>query len=158
MASSALDDLGMIDQTGVLDRNKIRRACAAARNEINTQKKVTQPPISIYFDGCKDKTLIIEGKGRTQSKRMVNEEHITILQEPSSKYLGHVSSSSGAAENICTEILDFLHSNIVDISQIKAIGCDGTAVNTGKKGGVVALMERELKRPLQWVICLLHMN
>lgn len=158
VASAVLDDLGMIAETGVIDRNKIRRARTAARSKMQTQDKVTEPPISIYFDGRKDKTLTTEGKGRTQRKRTINEEHITILQEPSSSYLGHVCPSSGTAESICREILVFLNSNFVDTSKIKAIGCDGTSVNTGKKGGVVALMERELKRPLQWVICMLHMN
>lgn len=39
-----------------------------------------------------------------------------------------------------------------------AIGCDGTNVNTGKYGGIIRLLEKNLQRPLQWVICLLHMN
>lgn len=79
VASPVLDYLGMIDQTGITDRNKIRRECATARPEIQTQEKVTQPPIRINFDDRKDISLITEGKGRTQRKRMVNKEHITIF-------------------------------------------------------------------------------
>lgn len=88
----------------------------------------------------------------------MNEERITILQDPSSKYLGYISPFSGTAHSICIEILDILNSNMVDTSQIKAIGRDETAVSTGKMVGVVALMERKLKRPLQLVICLVPMN
>ena len=39
-----------------------------------------------------------------------------------------------------------------------AIGCDGTNVNTGTKGGVIKLFESRLKRPLHWFICMLHAN
>ncbi|KAK4881795.1 hypothetical protein RN001_005114 [Aquatica leii] len=39
-----------------------------------------------------------------------------------------------------------------------AIGCDGTVTNTGKYGGVIRLLEKRLHRPLQWIICLLHLN
>ncbi|GBN95724.1 hypothetical protein AVEN_81446-1, partial [Araneus ventricosus] len=41
---------------------------------------------------------------------------------------------------------------------LKVIGCDGTNVNTGLKGGIIRLMELDLNRPLQWCICLLHTN
>lgn len=38
------------------------------------------------------------------------------------------------------------------------IGCDGTAVNTGNKNGIIAILEKHLNRPLQWFVCLLHCN
>ncbi|CAH1104420.1 unnamed protein product [Psylliodes chrysocephalus] len=41
-------------------------------------------------------------------------------------------------------------------SDLIAIGCDGTAVNTGSKGGVIRLLALHLKRPLQWLKCQLH--
>lgn len=44
------------------------------------------------------------------------------------------------------------------LAHLICIGCDGTNVNTGIKGGVIRLIELELKRPLQWFICQLHGN
>jgi hypothetical protein len=41
---------------------------------------------------------------------------------------------------------------------IRAIGADGTAVNTGCKNGVISLIEKDLNRPLQWIICMFHLN
>ena len=38
------------------------------------------------------------------------------------------------------------------------VGCDGTNVNTGVSSGAIRLLEIELKRPLQWFICMLHIN
>lgn len=39
-----------------------------------------------------------------------------------------------------------------------AIGCDGTNINVRKYGGIIRLLEKRLNKPLQWIICLLHMN
>ncbi|GBN96906.1 hypothetical protein AVEN_76274-1, partial [Araneus ventricosus] len=38
------------------------------------------------------------------------------------------------------------------------VGCNVTIVNTGYNGGVIYLLEREMARPLQWVVCQLHSN
>jgi len=39
---------------------------------------------------------------------------------------------------------------------LMAIGCDETNVNTGATGGVIRLLEQQFRRPLQWLVCLLH--
>ena len=36
--------------------------------------------------------------------------------------------------------------------------CDGTAVNTGRVSGVIKRIEMFLEMPVQWIICLLHLN
>ena len=51
-----------------------------------------------------------------------------------------------------------LDSKEISIGEVTAIGCDGTAVNTGRNGGVIKLLEEHLDKPLQWIICLLHTN
>ena len=47
------------------------------------------------------------------------------------------------------------------INMIKAVGhvgCDGTAVNTGIRGGIIRLLEVALNRPLQWFVYQFHAN
>ena len=39
-----------------------------------------------------------------------------------------------------------------------SVGCDGTNVNTGWRNGVITLLEKKLRRPLQHAVCLLHIN
>lgn len=46
----------------LLTVTKIRRTPIRERTEIQAQEKVIQPPINIYFDGRKGKTLTTEGK------------------------------------------------------------------------------------------------
>ena len=45
-----------------------------------------------------------------------------------------------------------------DLLQLKAIGCDGLAVNNGYIRRVICLIELPLSRPLQWFVRMLHAN
>ena len=54
--------------------------------------------------------------------------------------------------------MEFLHYNNFDLNDVVAIGCDGTAVNTGCKREVIRLLEEKLEKPLHWLVCLLHAN
>lgn len=91
-----------------------------------------QDYICISFDGRKDKTFIQEDDRR----RLTVEEHITILKEPGSKYLGHISLKSGNAKNIAAKLFNFFVNNSISLTKIVAVGCDGTATNTGVKAGI----------------------
>ncbi|GBM71590.1 hypothetical protein AVEN_212941-1 [Araneus ventricosus] len=46
----------------------------------------------------------------------------------------------------------------MSLQNLSVIGCDGTNVNTGWKGGVIRLLETYVGRQLQWNICMLHAN
>jgi hypothetical protein len=54
--------------------------------------------------------------------------------------------------------VDFLKKKNINTDTLQAVGCDATVVNTGRKGGIVRLAEERIGRPLQWLICLLHIN
>ena len=60
--------------------------------------------------------------------------------------------------SVMSSIMDFIADNVVDTSNIVAVGCDGTVINTWQTGGVIRLMEQKLEKPLQWLICQLHAN
>ena len=113
----------------------------------------------LYFDSRKDKTLIhvTEQHGR-RHQRTIREKHISIVSELESRYLDHVTPSSGKATEIASEILDLLSKKSVDTKQIVAIACDLTAVNTDINGGVFRLLKKSFNKPIHWFICLLHIN
>ena len=133
---------------------KQRRALQSSDSALAS--KSTQ---DLYFDSRKDKALIqvtkLDGKRHQQT---IREEHISIVNEPESKYFDHVTPGSGKAKDIASEILSLLNKTSVDTKQIVAIVCDSTAVNTGIKRGVVRLLEKLFKKPIQWFICLLHID
>ena len=45
-----------------------------------------------------------------------------------------------------------LHERKIDLSHLKAIRCDKTAVNTGHIGGVIRSLELHKSQPLQWFV------
>lgn len=147
--------VGEKDEGIIIDRHKIRRARKRVRQELQENLLVEEPLESIYFDGRKDSTKVKDASGHLQ---LVTEEHISLIQEPGAHYIGHFTPDTGTSKCIASTIMDFFSSKEVDTSKVVAIGCDGTAVNTGMKGGVIRLIEEKLGRPVHWFVCLLHAN
>lgn len=91
-------------------------------------------------------------------RKLKKEEHISLVQEPGGQYMGHLIPKSGKGSEIAKIIMCYLDNKNLDSEQFIAIGCDGTATNTGWKNGVIRNIEVRMGRPLQWFICLLHFN
>jgi len=86
------------------------------------------------------------------------EEHVCLLQEPDSVYLGHITPNTGSSANIVEAMCDYFAENDISLGSLIAVGCNGTAVNTRKHGGIIRLLELHVKHPLQWFICMFHFN
>lgn len=160
IVSAAFQDLGVInndDKSLVVDRHKLRRA------RQKTRRKVLNPKIStfvgLFFDGRKDQTLVQTNvNGKTKNVKKL-EEHITLINEPGSNFMGHIAISlAGTAANITNKILNFIDKNKIVTKDWCAIGCDGTNCNTGWKSGIIRCIELKLKKQMQWIVCLLHAN
>lgn len=159
IASSVLEDIGVISETDtslVIDRHKIRREKSRTRKELQQSQLDLDELHGIYFDGRKDHTLVIEKIGSKQFRRTIKEEHYSIIKEPGSDYLSHVSPNSSSAKDITASIVSCLTERGVSLEFLDVVGCDGTNTNTGWKGGAIRQLEVHLGRPLQWAICLLH--
>lgn len=59
---------------------------------------------------------------------------------------------SGTAFHIEEAIWNFLVENQVDVTKLRVVGTDGTNVNTGNKRGIIALLEGDLEKALQWAM------
>ena len=69
----------------------------------------------------------------------------------------HVTPDDGSARSIADEIANcIVATNSLDT--LPGVVCDGTAVNTGRVSDVIKRLELFLERPLQWIVCLLHLN
>lgn len=93
IASSALECYGIVSEdntSNVIDRSKVRRAIKTVeRNLNNVEDRIVVK--RLYFDGRKDRTKTYQDK----RVKIVVEEHISLVNEPGSGYLGHVSPPSG---------------------------------------------------------------
>ena len=139
-----------------MHRERVLRRGVHATTDAENMKNVNFK--SLYFDGERDVTLVNLKDGDKYYKKKIQEEHISILCEPNSKYIGHFTPSSGSALSIHQGIIKFLMENNTNLDSISAIGCDGTNVNTGTKGGIIRLLEKSLRRPLHWFVCMLMAN
>ena len=131
IVSVALDDIEG-KNANVIDKNKVTKEKQKSRKQYMDSNENANI-ISLYFDGRKDRTLLMEELETKRTRREVIEEHITVLVEPGStgRYLGHFSPSSGTAKNIANSLMEFCKDKQIDINKIQAIGCDGTNTNVG---------------------------
>ena len=96
----------------------------------------------------KDQTLINEKKKDTYHKRSIIKEHITIISELECNYFGDVSVAQGTSKCISKAIWDFFENKECSTNSIRAIGCDGAAVNCGTNGVIMRLLEIYIGKPL----------
>lgn len=160
VATAVLQDFGLVtskDKSLVIDKNKVRRARETVRHDMQ-EKTLCHNVEGIYFDGRKDKTLEILKKDNRYHRTISVKEHISLICEPGSLYLGHITPKSGTGKAIADSIMDFCLSTDLKLDKIICIGCDGTVTNTGWKGGAIRHIELKLNRPLQWFVCQLHAN
>ncbi|GBL91729.1 hypothetical protein AVEN_71369-1 [Araneus ventricosus] len=90
-------------------------------------------------------------------RKVIIEEHVSLVKEPGSEYIGHMSVNFGRAQIIGNNIHSFFCHELT-IHRCNKVGYDGTSVNTGVKGVIIRNMELILNRPLQWFVCQLHAN
>nr|CAI5860994.1 unnamed protein product [Callosobruchus analis] len=145
------------EDTGhVIDRSKIRRE----REKFGTtlqEEEETFVLKSIYFDGTKDRTLKFENIDGRLHKKWIIEAHLVLIEEHLSRYIGRVVPDSGNAVQSTKSTLGYLVDKY-DLSELVALGCDGTPTNTGPKGGIIHLTESTLGRSVHWFVCQLHGN
>lgn len=70
--------------------------------------------------------------------------------------MAHYTVKCGSVYEICNGLLDYTKENKVDLKDLIGPGCDGTAVNTGEKGGAIRLIELKLNKPVHHFTCKLH--
>ncbi|KAK0055599.1 hypothetical protein Bpfe_014874 [Biomphalaria pfeifferi] len=160
IASAVLQDVGIIqerDVSKVIDRSKVRRERCKKRGTLCAS--VSNTITGLYFDGRKDSTmtLIKECDGKFHRK-LITEEHISIISEPGYIYFGHITPTAGSSKVIAAELIAYLSKKNVDLGSIQAVGCDGTVAKTDNRGGIIRLLEVALDKPLQWFVCQLHAN
>lgn len=164
LASAVLEDHGIVNEADshqIIDRYKIARERKRCRLAQTRQQQMQQIDLTaLYFDSRIDLTKNMTGNTVTIRK----EDHYSLVEQPGSFFLGFFSiddtnkSSNKKARIVADDIQKFIHERDVSTEGLTTIGCDGTVLNTGNRGGVIKYMEEYLGRPLQWVICFIHCN
>ncbi|GBM31501.1 hypothetical protein AVEN_141197-1 [Araneus ventricosus] len=124
IASSVLHDIVLItdsDVSHVVDKNKIRRGKQNVRAEL-CSKSDESPLQDLYLDGKKDDTLAVDLAHSERSRRLKKEEHYSLIKEPSSVYIDHVTPTSGSSEDIVTFIISYLSGRGIYLGKISCHG------------------------------------
>ena len=162
IATATLIDFNIVDidnKSLVVDKNKITREKNKIVNDCASTSQASATIKGLYFDGRRDFTLKQIKEGKITIKRKPKEDHYSLLEEPGSKYITHITPTAGDAASICDSICDYFTSNTNDtLTNLAICGCDNTVLNTGVYRGILRCLEVKLQRPLQWSICLLHFN
>ena len=141
-----------------MDYNRLRKERQKYREEIRKQEENFSLVDGLYLDGRKDATqVLLQGPNGKLYQSVQLEEHYTLVGEPVTYYLTHLSPENGTGRTIPEEV--FMSIKDTELGEkIKIVGTDGVAFTTGKFNGFIRNLEELLNKPLQWVICLLHTN
>ena len=96
-------------------------------------------------------------QGNSYHRKTIIEEHYVLVGEPYEFYITHVTPTYGTGKQNAQAIYNVLEKISMN-DRLKVIGTDGTATMTGKKFRCIASLETKLRRRLQWIVCLLHLN
>ena len=155
-----MKDFGIIssdDSLFVVDRSKLRRECQKYRAEIPEEKALFDLVDALYLDGRTDENLpSVEVNGK-HYKQIIKEHHYVIVGEPGEVYISQITTGNSQQLTIAKAVLH-LAENTTLADKLIIIGTDGTTSMTGIKSGLTASLKKLLGRPLQWAICLLHLN
>ena len=162
LTTAVLMDFNVVNKentTKVCDRSKVAREKNRVRKELVNNSEDLSTIKGLYFDGRRDDTLVQVKNGNKYRKSTVKEDHYSLLKEPNSEYIGHVTPTGADANSNCNTIYDYLvKGSVHELTELSVAGCDGTVLNTGRMNGIIRKLEEKLNRPLQWSICLLHFN
>ncbi|GBL86982.1 hypothetical protein AVEN_218705-1 [Araneus ventricosus] len=111
----------------IVDKNKIRRGKLKVARNLKQRSTDDDPIKSLYFDGRKDET-------KTQTG-IFREENISLVSEPNSQYVGHVTPSSASAHDETTVIFEYITSQLKGaFDEVDVLGCDGRNTNYWLEG------------------------
>ena len=175
IGNGLLKDLGIVNKDNMdklICPTKLRRERQKWGAKLEMEQNQVKLPQGLYTDGKKAPTLVRQtvetrvkvpgGRGRrayrtvvTTSNKLQIEDHYPVVAEPGGNYVTHVTPETGTGLDLANEIVSVIQERGADI---KVIGMDGCAVNTGKHNGALRLVEVMLGKVVQHVICGLHLN
>ena len=174
IANGLLRDLGKVTKdntTLLICPTRLRREREKWGAKLEAECNKVSLPQGIYTDGKRVPTLVRQvketkvhipgrrGRGAyktvvTTSNQLVVEDHYPVLAEPGGNYVTHVTPVEGSGVALADEIVSVVQERGVDI---RVIGMDGCAVNTGRNNGAIRVLEKKLDKVVQHVICGLHL-
>ena len=174
IGNGLLKDLGMVNKNNkelLICPSKLRRERKKWGAKSEGEESPKKLPQGFYTDGKKVPTLVrqtvenrIQVPGRRgraayktvtkTSNTVVVEDHYPVVAEPGGSYITHMTPEEGTGYALAKEIVDVINERDIDI---RVIGMDGCAVNTGIHNGAIRWVEVMVGQAVQHAICGLHL-
>ena len=147
------------------DPSKLVRARKKVMESSKEKDRAKQEKVvGMSYDGRRDRNaraMVPDPSGKPKMRTII-EEHESVTEEPSGRYLGHFTPQSpGSNEKPALKVAQGLLAILEEYdstNSLQVLGGDSTSMNTGWKGGSHAHLEELLGRRLFWAICQLHVN
>ena len=107
IATAVLVDCELVtddDKGSAIDRSKLWRERERYRKTLSEPTGEKCEPTALYFDGRKDATMCLPS---LNCKCQIIKEHVCLLEESGSVYLGHIAPSGGSSGNIFKAMCEF---------------------------------------------------
>lgn len=128
IASSVLQNFSIVtddDYSHVINKNKLKRGKRINSTELQNHSKGEHSLfLRFHFDGKKIALLLL--KKFTKNVFEEKEDYYSIIQEPSSMCVSHVSPSIGSDQNNANIITSYLRDIGFSLDDVDVIGCDNT--------------------------------
>ena len=121
------------------ERCRMRQSAVATRDQQHSNAEM----MALYFDGRHDQTSTGRG-GDTAA-----DEHVAVVAEPGNEYLTHFMPISDKAIGQTNKLIN---DSTGYGDSVRALRCDGAAVNTGRSGGICRLSEL-IQETVHWFVC-----
>lgn len=141
-----------------VDRNKIQSQITKVRTTLLSQTVVKYSKMTslvLYFEGPKEGTISLENNIKSHNRRTHNLGKRTwfrIHWPFLSKF--QISTNHWKTHSIFLRYVD----NNINVTKLVTISCDGRIFNAVFKGGVIRNTELNMKRSLEWFVCLSNAN
>ena len=175
VGNALMKDLGIVKKgntSKLICPSKVRRERCKWGNKLAKEYRETKLPAGLYTDGKRVPTLnrvTTVTKVRVPGRRgkaawrnvtsinntMIIEDHYPVVSQPGGEYVDHVTPKEGTGRSLAQELFALISERNCNM---RVIGMDGCAVNTGIHNGAIRQLEIMLDNPLQHAICGLHLN
>lgn len=121
--------------------------------------KTASGMLCFQFDGKICDTLVTHNDVAGRRNEIKKIEYIVVVKQPEDIFVASIPITTGSsADEVFIGIKNHFELNQISMKNVVAIGCDGAPVNTGVENGIVRRFEEFLGHPVQWIVCVLHLN
>lgn len=80
------------------------------------------------------------------------------MKEPESELIGYTKAVNDDSKYKVIKLNELFIDKDAPLDDLIGICCDGDPANTNARNGIIRRFELQLKRPLYWFVCLLHIT